>query len=469
MSLAAATAHEEALAFLFGRIDYERNTTLPYGARDFKLDRMRELVDRLGNPQATMPIVHVAGTKGKGSTSAMIAAALSAAGYRTGLFSSPHLERLEERLRIDGQCCTGDELVDLVRRIRPAVDAMDAVPASPHVPPGPTYFEINTAMALVHFAAQRVDAAVLEVGLGGRLDSTNVCTPRVAVITSISFDHTKQLGDTLAAIAWEKAGIVKAGVPTVSGVTSEEPRRVIEDVCHERNSRLVELGREFEFTYRPPQHLEQSASRGQIDFRYLVPGRQRESRGLELGLVGRHQGANAAVALAALAELESQGWNVPETAIRRGLAEVAWPARVEVVARRPTVVIDAAHNVASVQALLAALDESFSARRRVLVFSTSKDKDVRGMLQQLLPRFDAAIFTRYANNPRSVPPEELARLAGELTGREFPATVDTMLAWDLVRRLTGPDDLVCITGSFFLAGEMRGLVQQRPLHTGDTP
>jgi dihydrofolate synthase/folylpolyglutamate synthase len=273
----------------------------------------------------------------------------------------------------------------------------------------------------------------------------------------------KQLGDTLAAIAWEKAGIVKSGVPTVSGVTPEEPRRVIEDVCHERNSRLVELEREFEFTYRPPQHLEQSAARGEIDFRYLVPGRQREYRGLELGLIGRHQGANAAVALATLAELEAQGWNVPETAVRRGLAEVAWPARMEVVARQPTVVIDAAHNVASVQALLAALDESFSARRRVLVFSTSKDKDVRGMLQQLLPRFDAAIFTRYANNPRSVPPEELARLAGELTGRELPATADTMLAWDLVRSLAGPDDLVCITGSFFLAGEMRRLVQQRPL------
>jgi dihydrofolate synthase/folylpolyglutamate synthase len=463
MPLAADTAHEEALAFLFGRIDYERTATLPYGARDFKLDRMRELLDRLGNPQAALPIVHVAGTKGKGSTSAMIAAALSAAGYRTGLFSSPHLERVEERVRIDGRCCTPEELVELVRRIRPTVEAMDAVPQSSHVPAGPTYFEINTALALVHFAAWRVDAAVLEVGLGGRLDSTNVCTPRVAVITSISFDHMKQLGDTLAAIAWEKAGIVKPGVPTVSGVVPEEPRRVIESVCQERGSRLVELGRDFNFTYQPPRHLEQANSLGQIDFQYQAASGHRRLHGVEIGLLGRHQGSNAAVTLAALIELESQGWSIPEEAVRKGMASVAWPARVEIVARRPTVVIDAAHNVASIAALLDALDDSVSARRRVLVFATTKDKDVRGMLALLLPKFDTAIFTRYANNPRSVAPDELAHMAFELTGREFPATVDTTLAWQRVREIAGPEDLVCITGSFFLAGEMRSLVEQRPL------
>jgi dihydrofolate synthase/folylpolyglutamate synthase len=463
MSLAAVTDHDEALAFLFGRIDYERTATLPYGARDFKLDRMRELLDRLGNPQATLPIVHVAGTKGKGSTSAMIASVLSAAGYRTGLFSSPHLERVEERLRIDGQSCTADDLVKLVRRIRPTVEAMDAVTASPHVPAGPTYFEINTALALMHFAARQADAVVLEVGLGGRLDSTNVCQPRVAVITSISFDHMKQLGDTLSAIAWEKAGIVKPGVPTVSGVLPDEPRQTIRAVCHERGSRLVELGQDFEFAYRPPRHLEQSGTRGQIDFRYLTPDRQREIAGIELGLLGQHQAANAAVALSTLVELESQEWDIPEAAIRRGLADIAWPARVEVVARRPTVLIDAAHNVASVEALLQTLDESFSARRRLLVFATTKDKDARGMLQCLLPQFDEVIFTRYANNPRSISPEELARMATELTGREFSTTNDTLLAWDLVRAWAGPDDLVCITGSFFLAGEMRAIVEQRPL------
>jgi dihydrofolate synthase/folylpolyglutamate synthase len=398
----------------------------------------------------------------------MIASVLSAAGQRTGLFSSPHLERVEERLRIDGRCCTPDDFVDLFRRIRPAVEAMDAAPHSPHVPPGPTYFEITTAMALVHFAAQRVDAAVLEVGLGGRLDSTNVCTPRVAVITSISFDHMQQLGDTLAAIAWEKAGIVKPGVPTVSGVLPEEPRRVIADVCQERSSRLVQLGRDFEFIYHPPKGLEQAGAFARIDYRPLT-GRGRALHDLEIGLIGRHQGANAAVALAVLAELESQGWNLPEPAIRRGLAEVSWPARVEIVARRPTVIIDAAHNVDSIDALLESLDESFTARRRVLVFATTKDKDARGMLARLLPKFETAIFTRYANNPRSVTPEELARLARELTGRDHLTTPDTPQAWELVHSLVGPEDLVCITGSFFLAGEMQGQVRGRPLTKEITP
>ncbi len=462
MSLAAPTTdYEEALAFLFGRIDYERALTAPYGARDFKLDRMHELMHRLGNPQQTLPIVHVAGTKGKGSTSAMIAAALTAAGYCTGLFSSPHLEKLEERLRIDGRCCTAEDLVNLIRHIRPVAAAMDANPNSENSPPGPTYFELNTAMALLHFAARRVDAAVLEVGLGGRLDSTNVCTPRVAVITSISFDHMKQLGDTLASIAWEKAGIVKPGIATVSGVVPDEPRRVIEQVCQERHSRLVELSRDFDFTYHPPRHLESADSRGRLDFRSLVPGPEAELRDVELSLVGRHQAANAAVALATLMELRAQGWNIPDAAIRRGLAEVDWPARVEVVSRRPTVVIDAAHNVASIEALLESLEESFSVRKRVLIFATSRDKDIRGMLQRLLPRFETILFTRYTNNPRSVPPDDLVRLAAELSGRECSTATDPLAAFEAAQRIVDPEDLICICGSFFLAGEMRGLLAQR--------
>ena len=236
-----------ALRFLMDRIDYERTLSMPCSEEAFKLDRMRELLRRLGDPQNRMPIVHVAGTKGKGSTAAMMAAVLSAAGYRTGLFTSPHLDRVEERIVIDGQPCSAEELAALVELVRPAVEALDRetevekgtgpicrndpegaahkLELSPCPPLGPTYFEIITAAALCHFARRRVDAAVLEVGLGGRLDSTNVCTPAVSIITSISFDHVKQLGDTLAAIAAEKAGIIKPGVPVVSGVTADEPRK----------------------------------------------------------------------------------------------------------------------------------------------------------------------------------------------------------------------------------------------------
>jgi dihydrofolate synthase/folylpolyglutamate synthase len=529
----SSTRRDAALRFLLARIDYERTQSMPRSEEAFKLDRMRELLGRMGNPQEGMPIVHVAGTKGKGSTSAMIAAVLSAAGYRTGLFTSPHLDRVEERIAIDGQPCSADELADLIERIRPVVEAMDCgssrlpVASGQCEPPGPnpqspiptptaepglTYFEIVTAMAFDHFRRRGVDAAVLEVGLGGRLDSTNVCSPAVTIITSISFDHTKQLGDTLAAIATEKAGIIKPGVPVISGVQSDEPRDVIRRIARQNGCRLVELGVDFDFVYHPPHRLEQAASSAKFDFQYLhstctheeraetsrgltAPGEFRghsdeNSRGptargepanthrellapgycdVALSLLGRHQAANAAVALAAIEELRRSNWTIPEIAIRRGLAEVAPPARVEVVARRPTVVLDAAHNVASIAALVEVLEESFSANRRLLIFATTQEKDQRGMLQQLLGHFNHVIFTRYSNNPRSVSPEELLGLAksigwgGSSTATPTIEIVATPAeAWDAVRRMATPDDLICITGSFFLASEMRTQIAERP-------
>jgi dihydrofolate synthase / folylpolyglutamate synthase len=488
------TRREAALRFLVGRIDYERTQSMPCSEEFLKLDRMRELLRRLGNPQDAMPIIHVAGTKGKGSTSAMIAAILSAAGFRTGLFTSPHIERVEERIVLDAQRCSPDEFADLVERVRPHIEAMDrdegaaegckALNPDPQSPIpnstllGLTYFEILTAMALDHFRHRHVDAAVLEVGLGGRLDSTNVCSSCVSIITSISFDHTKQLGETLAAIAAEKAGIIKPGVPVISGVDVEEPREVIRRIAQQNGCRLTELGGDFDFDYRPPRHLEQAASPARLDFRYTVPG---YLSNVAINLLGRHQATNAAVALATIEELRRQGWIIPEAAIRRGLADVVWPARVEVVSRRPTVVLDAAHNVASIAALVEVLDESFSAARRLLIFATTQEKDHRGMLQQLLGRFDRVIFTRYSNNPRSVPPEELLAMAKELAmgGEnvsprslgEGPgvrvANLQTIAtpseAWSAIRNTATSDDLICITGSFFLASEMRALIAARPL------
>ena len=452
---------EAALRFLVDRINYERMQSMPCAEEAFKLDRMRELLRRLGNPQNGLPIVHVAGTKGKGSTAAMIAAALSAAGYRTGLFTSPHLDRVEERIAVDGRPCSGDELAELVEQVRPAVEALDRAAAEGDPPEhGPTYFEIVTALALRHFARRRVDAAVLEVGLGGRLDSTNVCTPLVSVITSISFDHTKQLGSTLAAIAAEKAGIIKPGAPVVSGVTADEPREVIRQIAAEHGCRLIEQGVDFDFRYTPPRHLEQAASPGRVEYWISVAeGRSGEGTGFALGLLGRHQAANAAVALAALGELRRTGWTIPEAAVRTALADLSWPARVEVVARRPVVVLDAAHNGASIEALVEVLDESFSVRRRLLIFATTREKDLRGMLGHLLGRFDHIVFTRYLSNPRAVRPEELQALALELSGRHYPVCAEPAEAWDSICHLAGSEDLICVAGSFFIAAEMRRLVR----------
>jgi dihydrofolate synthase/folylpolyglutamate synthase len=455
-------SYQAALSFLYGRIDYERAVAMPYGSRELKLDRMRDLLARLGNPQDSLPIIHVAGTKGKGSTSAMIAAALSAAAYSTGLFTSPHLERLEERFRVDGRMCSEQELAALVDRLRPVVAEMDGE-ACAAGEAGPTYFELTTALGLLHFVARRVDAAVLEVGLGGRLDSTNVCQPRVTVITSISFDHMKQLGNTLEAIAREKAGIVKPGVPLVSGVTADGPRREIEEICLRQSAPLVQLGRDFDFAYRPAASVEEAPAYPAIDFVSHTQGREQYQAEVQIGLLGEHQGANAALTLAVADELRAQGWSISASAVRRGLAEVKWPARVEVVARRPTVILDSAHNVASIAALVRTIGESFSARERLLIFATTQEKQIAEMLAELLPHFDRAIFTRYQNNPRGVPPDELASLA--LQARELPIDVcpDPSAAWRLARELAGEDALICVTGSFFIAAEMRAQIATQPI------
>jgi len=455
---------DAALRFLNGRINYERDRAVPYRDRDLKLERMKELLARLDSPHDGLAIVHVAGTKGKGSTAAMLGAVLSAAGYRTGMFTSPHLDRIEERIAINGQPCSPDELVELVERVRPAVEAMDEAAGPDEADEdGPTYFEIIAAMAMLHFARCQVDAAILEVGLGGRLDATNVCHPRVCAITSIGFDHTKQLGNTLESIAREKAGIVKSGIPVVSGVTENAPRDVIRQICGERGSPLSELGVDFDFQYHPPCHVETNSESGSLDFQSATAYPQFNHQDLSLRLLGRHQAANAAVALAVLGELEKTGWEIPEHAVRKGLAEVDWPARVEPLTRRPVIVLDSAHNPSSMEALVRVLDESFSARRRLLVFSASKGKAIRRMLSHLLGRFDEIIFTQYLNNPRAVPAEELAATARKLGGDCCRVCAGPAEAWDEVRSMVTPDDLICVTGSVFIAAEMREQIVARPV------
>lgn len=478
---------QDVLDYLLARIDFERTPNILYRLDGFKLDRMRELMERLGNPQRDLKIVHVAGTKGKGSTSSMIASMLTAAGYRTGLYTSPHLERLEERIQIGGCECSEADLVALMVRVLPIVQALDREAAlSPQPTGGPTFFEITTAMALLHFQQEAVDAAVLEVGLGGRLDSTNICDPLVCVITTISFDHTKQLGDTLTAIATEKAGIIKPAVPVVTGVTQPEPLEVIERIARERGSPLYKLRQDFDFDYEPS--AAGSASRGEeehgrLRYRQSFGGREFRLSQLSVGLLGQHQANNAAVALAAVDCLRQGGWNVSESAMRRGLTDVRCPGRVEIVSERPTVVIDVAHNVAAIEALVRVLDERPQPRRRVLIFAASKDKDTTGMLRRLLPRFDTVIFTRFIHNPRSAEPAELLSAAETLladagtaadlvqpprltsaagqqcTSPELLLSDNPAAALRLLDKIVSPEDLVCITGSFFLAAEMRSLLR----------
>lgn len=462
-----------ALSFLYDRIDYERNAAVPARSQGLRLDRMYELLERLGNPHQHVNIVHVAGTKGKGSTASMIAAVLAQADYRVGLYTSPHLERLEERFVVDGRPCSQRQLVDLIEHVRPAVVALDRQRAAGNY--GPTFFEITTAMAFVYFQREAVEIVVLEVGMGGRLDSTNVCQPLVSVITNIGLDHTRQLGNTLDKIATEKAGIIKPGVPVVSGVVPAEPRAAIARVAAARRSPLYLLERDFHFEFQPPAPSRSpDTPQGSLFYTERTDGAADASGGvrrltLSPGLLGRHQAANAAVAVATIGRLQALGWAIPERAIVEGINGAECPARIEIISRQPWVILDTAHNTASIEALIAVLNESFVARRRVLVFAATRDKDVAGMLRLLLPQFDSTILTRYHKNPRSVPPADLMKLVQRLDAEAVnprratqAVTVrdDPVSAWQACRGEIDAECLACITGSFFLAAEIRDTLRR---------
>jgi dihydrofolate synthase/folylpolyglutamate synthase len=450
---------DQALKLWFSRVNYEQRAARP---SDLKLDRMRALLELLGDPHRRLRVIHVAGSKGKGSVAAMLEAILRSAGYRTGLFTSPHLCRVEERLQVDGAPIQQDELAALMEEVDAAARTLER--KQPAGSQGVTFFEVATALGFLHFLRRRVEVAVLEVGLGGRFDSTNVCQPLVALITSISYDHTEQLGSTLRRIAGEKAGIVKNGRPAVSGARGSEARAVIEQVCRDRNSPLHELDTDFSYRYEPGVVVPGSWRAPGV---WVRTGRRVWPR-LELGLLGEHQAANAAVVVAAVEELKALGFLVEDRAVAAGLATVSWPARLEVIGQRPLVVLDCAHNLASAQALVDTVEVSFPSHRlarapgagprRLLLFGGSTDKDLEGMLKLLAPHFSQAYLTRFGSNPRAATPELLAdmwRRVSSLPCITYPTAPE---GWRQIRQDAREEDLLCITGSVFLAGELRPLL-----------
>ena len=438
------TAYNHALDYLYSFVDYSLKKSSELAKADFNLERMRALMVLLGNPEQKYPILHVAGTKGKGSTSALMASALTAAGYKTGLYTSPHLQDYIERIQIDGRPISHIQLVELVEQIKPQVAAV----------PKLTTFEITTAIGFLFFAQQKADAAVIEVGLGGRLDATNVVTPRVSVITSLSYDHMAVLGYTLTLIAGEKAGIIKPGVPVVSSPQKDEAQVVLERVAKECHAPLTLIGREVLFAGGEHSLGGQTLSVSRLQ---KGQGKKKEAENskesviLRVPLLGQHQVVNAATAYAAL---KASGLKVSDTAIRQGFAGVIWPCRFEIVRCEPPVILDSAHNLDSFEKLDQTLEEYFPGRRVILIIGLSEDKDLTGMLGALKGRLELVLATK-AVHPRAIEPQKIVETANRLGIRAEAATpVDVTLARAL-ELAAGGGEIVLSAGSMFLTAEVK--------------
>jgi dihydrofolate synthase/folylpolyglutamate synthase len=387
--------YPEAIEFLFG---------LRWHGQKLGLDTMRELLALLGNPQDGLRFIHIAGTNGKGSVAAMCHSVLLTAGIRTGLYTSPHLVSFCERFQINGQLIAPDRVVSLVERLRPLLTQTTTRP--------PTFFEVVTAMALVYFREENVEVVVWETGLGGRLDATNVVTPLVSVITTIGFDHMQYLGDTLASIAGEKAGIIKPGVPVVTGTRETEALRVIRETSAQRGCRLTEV---------------------------------REPLDWEIPLAGNHQRWNCATAVAAL---QATGLPVTMEQMRAGVRRTRWPGRFQVIRENPVVILDGAHNGEAAQVLAATIREKFPSTPVALILGVLRDKDYAQVCRILAP-LARWIYCVPVQSERTCDPAELAALCRGLVRAD--------LATAYAEALMLPSGVIVITGSLFLVGEALGL------------
>lgn len=439
--------YEEALRYWFGRINYEQKAP---NMADLRLDRMFDLLERLGNPHHQLKIVHIAGSKGKGSTAAMLASVLRHGGLRTGLFTSPHLVDVEERIQVSGKNMPREALAPLMTRIATAVTEVDQ--ANPQRI-GVTFFEIITALAMLYFLEEKVDIVVMEVGLGGRLDATNVCQPLLTIITSISLDHTQQLGNTLEQIAAEKAGIIKPGIPLICGVVEQGPQLVIHEIARTKNAPIFQYGDVLTSTYQTGKIESQQLIRPQVS----VQTQQRIWENLSLPMFGAHQGINAALMIAAIELLREQGFVVDDAAVTIGLSETRWPARFEIVGQNPWTILDCAHTPTSIAAFLATLNALWpvGTTKRHIIFASSKDKDVRGMLALLANACDHLYLTQYLTNPRAVTAERLVQLLPEKCPANVTVCQTPQLAWQTAQHQAQAHEIIAITGSVFLAGELR--------------
>ena len=441
--------YQEALKYLDSFVNFEKSDEYNY-KQSFKLERMKKLAALLGDPQRGARSIHIAGSKGKGSTASYVQSMLGSAGFKTGLYTSPHLVSFRERIRIGSELISEEDLSRILTNIKDTIRsyAKDEMP---------TFFEVYTAIAYLYFKEKKADFAVYEVGMGGRLDATNIIEPLVCAITPLSYEHTDKLGDTLEEIAIEKCGIIKRGSICVSAPQEEKALKVIDDACSERDVRLILVGRDIKF---------KELASDEESNTFEVSGSLGEYKGLKTSLIGPHQVVNAATAIGIIEALRPQNVIVSEEAVRSGIRDAKWPGRLEVVGRRPFVILDGAHNRASARILIEAVKKIFKYKKLILVLGVSKDKDVKGILEELVPEAGEVVLTKSRVLNRAMEP---AKIREEMIGikdniKNVILTQNTEEALQKALSVACPEDLILVTGSLFVVGEAM-TVENKCLYT----
>ncbi len=438
--------YEEAIEFLLQAVDYEKLTNYTYDVSNFNLKRMEKLLSAIGNPHKRGTYVHITGTKGKGSTAIMIASALKESGLKTGIFTSPHLVYLGERMRVNDEMISQEMLVQLVNELKPYIER-ERIKDITH---SPTFFDTITAIALTYFERKKVDISVLEVGMGGRLDSTNVVLPQISVITPVGYDHTDTLGHTLDRIAYEKSGIIKEGIPVVSSIQEHEALSIISKTCKEKKVRLRLVGRDILIT-----DIKKTRKDGLYGTECTISTWRNKYENIFLPIVGQHQVENCATAIGAIETLSANGViKTDNEAVINALAKVKCPARIEVVSKKPVIVLDTAHTFSSMKFLRKSIKENFSFKRLICVIGLSADKDIEGVLREITCAADELIFTR-TNNPREAEPRQLALIAKRSYSKEPMVIENIDEALREAKSIADKNDLICITGSFYLAARVK--------------
>ena len=456
--------YAQAVAYLNGLVDYERSPD-PRIARQWNLDRMRALLRAVGSPHDSLKAVHIAGTKGKGSTAAMLAAILRRAGYSVGLFTSPHLICFRERIRLNGKCIPRSAVARLTERLRPHIERLRRTG-----PFAPSFFEAHTALAFLYFAEKKPDLVVLETGLGGRLDATNVVTPLACAITTIGIDHTAELGGTISQIATEKAGIIKRNTPIICAPQPAAAAAVIAAACEKRRARVFHVKHSCALAVRerPDSGVSLSvwsasphSADGQV---FTVRGLSGLYEGLFCPLAGSVQPVNAAVAVGLAELLARKGFHITEKHIRAGIRSVRWPGRLQTVGQDPRIVLDCAHDGISARALARDIEALFPSTRVFLILGVSRDKNPRAIGRPLLP-LAHSVFLTAAPLPRAMEPEALHRGLSSLCARAAtaPTVADALAA---AHSLARPDGLILVTGSVYIVGEAMKALGLESLCTG---